>query len=198
MPRILIADDRATMRNTLRNLFTLYRKWDVCGEAVDGRQAVDAAVTLKPDLVLLDYKMPNGNGIEAALELKQKLPNTPVVIFTLYKSSELESQARKAGVRAVIGKEEGVMKLLYTIEEAIGILFASLIAELDLAISYCRIAKTTRNPATRLRQFLVAEATLAKFMKLRLQGKIGESKTMLELMSRLEEELGGRLYTPTI
>jgi len=198
MPRILIADDRATMRNTLRNLFTLYRKWDVCGEAVDGRQAVDAAVTLKPDLVLLDYKMPNGNGIEAALELKQKLPNTPVVIFTLYKTSELESQARKAGVRAVIGKEEGVMKLLYTIEEAIGILFASLIAELDLAISYCRIAKTTRNPATRLRQFLVAEATLAKFIKLRSQGKIGESKTMLELMSLLEEELGGPLYTPTI
>jgi DNA-binding NarL/FixJ family response regulator len=117
MPRILIAEDRAKMRNTLRNLFTLYSKWDVCGEAGDGRQAVNAAVALKPDLVLLDYKMPNGDGIEAASELKRKLPNTPVVIFTLYKTNELESQARKVGVRAVIGKEEGVIKLLRTIEE---------------------------------------------------------------------------------
>ena len=117
MPRILIAEDRQQMRNTLRNLFTLYSTWDVCGEAADGRQAVDAAVALKPDLVLLDYKMPNGDGIEAASELKQKLPNTPVVIFTLYKTAELESRARKVGVRAVIGKEEGVIKLLHTIEE---------------------------------------------------------------------------------
>lgn len=116
-PRILIAEDRASMRNTLRNLFTLYSKWDVCGEALDGRQAVDAAVALKPDLILLDYKMPNGNGIEAALELKQKLPNTPVILFTLYKTNELESEARQVGVTAVVGKEEGVIKLLNTIEE---------------------------------------------------------------------------------
>lgn len=60
-PRILIAEDRSSMRNTLRNLITLYSKWDVCGEAVDGQQAIDAAVALKPDLVLLDYKMPNGD-----------------------------------------------------------------------------------------------------------------------------------------
>lgn len=116
MPRILIAEDRATMRNTLRNLFTLYSKWDVCAEAVDGQQAVDAAVALKPDLVLLDYKMPNGDGIEAASEIKRQLPETPVVIFTLYKTQELESQALQAGVAAVIGKEEGVVKLLHTIE----------------------------------------------------------------------------------
>jgi len=105
------------MRNTLRNLLTLYGKLDVCGEAADGREAVEAAVALKPDLVLLDYKMPNGDGIKAASELKQRLPETPVVIFTLYKTQELESQARGAGVRAVVGKEEGVMKLLSTIED---------------------------------------------------------------------------------
>jgi len=116
-PRILIAEDRASMRNTLRHLFTLYSKWDVCGEAVDGKQAIDAAVALKPDLVLLDYKMPNGDGIEAASEIREKLPNTPIVIFTLYKTTELESQARQVGVSAVVGKEEGVIKLLSTIEE---------------------------------------------------------------------------------
>jgi DNA-binding NarL/FixJ family response regulator len=115
MPRILIADDRTMMRNALRSLLTLYR-WDVCGEAENGREAVDAAVALRPDLVVLDYKMPNGDGVEAANVIRQKLPNTPIVIFTLYKTQELESQARAAGVRAVIGKEEGVTKLLNTIE----------------------------------------------------------------------------------
>ena len=117
MPRILLADDRASMRNTLRSLLTVYGKLDVCGEAADGRQAVDAAVVLKPDLVLLDYKMPNGDGIRAASELKQRLPETPVVLFTLYKTQELESEALGVGVRAVVGKEEGVVKLLRTIED---------------------------------------------------------------------------------
>jgi DNA-binding NarL/FixJ family response regulator len=116
-PRILIADDRASMRNTLRNLFAIYSKWDVCAEAANGRQAVDAAMALRPDLVLLDYKMPNGNGIEAASEIKQKLPDIPIVIFTLYKTNELESQARQVGVKAVISKEEGVIKLIHAIEE---------------------------------------------------------------------------------
>jgi len=78
---------------------------------------VDAAVALKPDLILLDYKMPNGDGVKAAAELKQRLPETPVVIFTLYKTAELESQALQVGVRAVVGKEEGVIKLLNTIED---------------------------------------------------------------------------------
>jgi DNA-binding NarL/FixJ family response regulator len=69
---------------------------------VDGRQAVDAAAALK--LVLLDCKMPNKNGIEAASELKQKLPETSVVIFALYKTHLLESEGRQAGFRAVVGK----------------------------------------------------------------------------------------------
>jgi len=60
--------------------------------------------------------MPKKDGVEAASEIKQKLPETPVVIFTLYKTDELESQARQVGVRAVIGKEEGVIKLLNAIE----------------------------------------------------------------------------------
>ena len=115
-PRILIAEDRASMRNTLRSLFTLYSKLAVCGEAIDGPQAIEAAVALKPDLVLLDFKMPNGNGLWAASEIKQKLPEMPIVMFTLYKTAELESEARKVGVRAVVGKEEGVTKLLRAIE----------------------------------------------------------------------------------
>jgi len=121
MPRILVAEDRASMRTTLRNLFTQYGKWDVCGEAMDGQQAIGAAIALKPDLVLLDYKMPNADGLRAASEIKQKLPETPIVLFTLYKTDVLESRAKRVGVRAVVGKEEGVIKLLRTIEEELGL-----------------------------------------------------------------------------
>ena len=78
------------------------------------------------------------------------------------------------------------------------ILFASLKAELSRGIACCRVAKTTSNDAKRFHYLLVAEAISAKFMKLRSQGKIGESKMILELMSLLEEELGGLLYTPII
>jgi len=74
----------------------------------------------------------------------------------------------------------------------------SWVEELNRAISCCLIAKRTSDVTERLRFFLVAEATSAKFMKLRSQGKIGESKSILELMSLVEEELGGRLYMPTI
>ena len=73
-------------------------------------------------------------------------------------------------------------------------LFASLVAELSRAIVCCRIAKIASDAANGLRYLLVAEATSAKFMKLCSQGKVIESKTLLELMSLLEEELGGRLW----
>ena len=74
----------------------------------------------------------------------------------------------------------------------------SWVEELNRAISCCLIAKRTSDATKRLRYFLVAEGTSAKFMKLRSQGKIGESNPILELMSLVEEELGGRLYMPNI
>ena len=113
------------MRNTLRNLFTIYSKLTICGEAIDGQQAIDAAVALKPDVVLLDFEMPNGNGLWAASEIKQRLPDLPIVMFTLFKTAALDLEARKVGVRVVVGKEEGVIKLLRAIEDKLAqLLFA--------------------------------------------------------------------------
>ena len=76
------------------------------------------------------------------------------------------------------------------------ILFGSLKAELSRAIACCRIAKKMSNDANILRYLLVAEATSAKFMKLRSQGKIGKSKTILGLISLLEDELGAGDQSP--
>jgi len=86
---------------------------------------------------------------------------------------------------------DGVRQL---ISRSHAILVESLVAELSRAIACCKIAKSMSDPANSLRFLLVAEATSAKFMKLLSQGKIAESKTILGLMSLLEQELGGRLY----
>ena len=87
-------------------------------------------------------------------------------------------------------------KVRQLIARSHAILVASLVAELHRAIAFCEIAKKkiTNDAATGLRYLLVAEATSAKFMKLRSQGKIGESSAILPLMSLLEEGLGGRLW----
>jgi uroporphyrinogen-III synthase len=75
------------------------------------------------------------------------------------------------------------------------ILFASLVEELNRAITCCLIGKSTTDTCERLRYLLIGEATSARLRKLRLQRKIGESKSLLGLMSILEQELGGHLYS---
>jgi len=87
---------------------------------------------------------------------------------------------------------EQVQQLILRSQE---ILVASLVEELNRAISCCLIAKSMSDNCKRLRYLLVGEATSAKFMKLRSQRKIGESKAILGLMSILEQELGGQLYS---
>jgi DNA-binding NarL/FixJ family response regulator len=114
--RILIADDRESMRMALKTLFVLRPHWEICGEAEDGREAVAMASDLEPDLILLDFKMPLANGLQAAQEIGRNLPTTPIVMYTLYKDAQLESVARLAGVRRVVAKEDGVQGLLGAIE----------------------------------------------------------------------------------
>ena len=116
MTRILIADDRESMRMALKTLFVLRPHWEICGEAEDGREAVAMASDLQPDLILLDFKMPLANGLQAAQEIGRNLPTTPIVMYTLYKDAQLESVARLAGVRRVVAKEDGVQGLLGAIE----------------------------------------------------------------------------------
>ena len=115
MARILIAD-REAMRIALKTLFVLRPNWEICGEAEDGREAVAMATDLQPDVIVVDFKMPVANGLQAAYEICRNLPTTPIVMYTLYKSVQLESVARSAGVRRVIAKEDGVQGLLGAIE----------------------------------------------------------------------------------
>jgi DNA-binding NarL/FixJ family response regulator len=116
LTRILIADDRELMRSALKAIFALRPHWQVCGEASDGAEVVAMASQLQPDLIILDFKMPLADGIRAASEILIAMPSIPIVMYTLYKTDELESAAKLVGVRAVVAKEHGVRNLLSAVD----------------------------------------------------------------------------------
>lgn len=100
--RILIADDEAVIRLGLRTMLEA-QGYRVVGEAADGTRAVDLVTRLKPDLVILDIKMPGVDGLQAARRL-QRDGNTPVVILTAYSDREFVDSAKASGVLAYLVK----------------------------------------------------------------------------------------------
>jgi DNA-binding NarL/FixJ family response regulator len=116
LARILIAEDRESMRSALRTLVGLRPDWEVCGEAQDANEAIAKATELHPDLIIMDYKMYNSDGLTAADGIFRVQPGVPIVMFTLYKTDELEYAAQLMGIRYVVGKEEGVQSLLRAID----------------------------------------------------------------------------------
>lgn len=105
---ILVADDSAPSRQAVRRVIE-QAGFAVCGEAVDGVDAVDKASELKPDLIVLDLRLPRLNGIEAAYILRGRLPSTPIVLFTMYDIAPATVSA--AGISMVVHKSEGIAKL---------------------------------------------------------------------------------------
>jgi DNA-binding NarL/FixJ family response regulator len=117
MTRILIADDCAASRRALRNLVE-GNGWDVCGEAEDGLAAVETAAILKPDLAILDYRMPKMNGLQAGRTIHTADPHLPLLLFTLDKIEPyLEEEVRKAGFQGALAKGEGIFALSQAIEQ---------------------------------------------------------------------------------
>ena len=104
MLRILIADDHALLRKGLVDLLEAHPDWRVCGEAVDGRQAVIEAQRLAPDLAVLDLSMPELNGIEATRRIREVSPRAAVLVLTGSYSERLEEEASSAGARGFVLK----------------------------------------------------------------------------------------------
>ncbi len=109
VPRcILIVDDSAVVRRSLRQLFERNEGWEVCGEAVNGRDAIQKARELSPDLILLDLSMPEMDGSQAARALRQMMPGVPLVLFSVYGQDPFVlREAEAAGIAAVVPKTDG-------------------------------------------------------------------------------------------
>jgi len=112
---VLIADDSASMRLAVRMLLEgRYTELIVC-EAVDGVDAIRKAKRSKPDLILLDLAMPRLNGAEAASILKKAMPETSVILFTMYTDLQADSLSTALGVD-FISKADGVSKLVERVD----------------------------------------------------------------------------------
>lgn len=109
---ILLVDDNEMVRKIARLFLETQTDMVVCGEAIDGADAIEKAKKLKPDLILLDLAMPRMNGMEAASILKRLLPNVRIVVFTLYKDQLGSALFAKLGVDAVFSKPDGGWKLV--------------------------------------------------------------------------------------
>ena len=109
--RILIADDNPNMRHVMRLAVDSRREFEVCDEASDGLDAIEKALALKPDLIILDLQMPRMGGIQAAHVLVESLPDVPIILFTMHKDVLHESALANTGIKAVLSKTDGIGSL---------------------------------------------------------------------------------------
>lgn len=113
--KVLIADDHALFREGIRALLAGYDDIEVVGEAADGREAIEQARKLEPDIVMMDIAMPGLGGLEATLELKRLLPETKILILTQYDDREYLYRFLKAGVAGYVLKRAAGTELLAAI-----------------------------------------------------------------------------------
>jgi DNA-binding NarL/FixJ family response regulator len=104
--RVLIVDDSDLMRRTVRSCIEQDTDWHVCGEADNGKVAVDKVQELNPDLVILDFEMPVMNGLDAARRIASSAPNTAMVMLTISNCQQLRKDAQAAGIKDVLSKFE--------------------------------------------------------------------------------------------
>lgn len=117
MVRILVADDNPAVRRYLRGLLEQQADWLVCDEASNGQEAVERFRQAKPDLIVLDFQMPEMNGLDAARHIVSISPKTPILMVTIHLSKQLSDEARKVGIRGTCAKTD-----ISSVVEAVGAL----------------------------------------------------------------------------
>lgn len=116
MLRILIADDHELARRGIRALLESHPGWEVCGEAKDGRETVELAASIRPDIVLLDIGMPNLNGLEAARQILTSSPEVAILILTMHDSDAVVREVLRAGARGYLLKSDAGRDLVAAVE----------------------------------------------------------------------------------
>ena len=117
--RVMLVDDVDHVRRMLRNMLDL-DGFDVVAEAASGVEALDLVDGADPDVVVIDYQMPDLDGIEVARRIRAMRPAQVMVMYTAFLQAEVEEQARAAGVALVLGKVEGLESLEREIQRLLG------------------------------------------------------------------------------
>jgi CheY-like chemotaxis protein len=116
---VLVVDDNSAIRKKLATAF-LSDGFETCAEAKDGREAIELAQRIKPDVITLDLSMPHMNGLQAASELRKISPNIPIILFTLYGETLSMTEVVKTGVSLVLSKTEPLSTLIEKAHELMG------------------------------------------------------------------------------
>lgn len=114
--RILLVDDHEIVRRGLRALLETHAGWEVCGEAADGRAAVQLAKSLEPHVVVMDLSMPKLNGFDAAHQITERLRDVQILILSMHESEQLVREVLAAGVRGYILKSDAGRDLIAAVE----------------------------------------------------------------------------------
>ena len=117
--RVLLVDDNPIVRETARKMFE--SAGFVCDEAENGIQSLEQASAVQPDLIILDLAMPVMNGLQVAPLLRQKLPSTPIILFSLHAGSLLEEQAQEAGITCVVSKDQAASTLVSRVKKLLSL-----------------------------------------------------------------------------
>jgi DNA-binding NarL/FixJ family response regulator len=114
--RVLLADNHVVIRGGLRALLQMHKNFQICGEAINGREAVDLAVQKKPDVVIININLPGINGIEATRQIRKQAPGTEILIFTAQNNEDLLREALRAGARGYLLKSAPDEQIMEAIE----------------------------------------------------------------------------------
>ncbi len=114
--KVLVVDDTEHVRDMLVQMLEL-DGFDVVGQASSGEEAIDLAKSSDPNVIVMDYVMPDLDGLSAAKAIKKDRPTQAIILYTAYLDANVENQAREAGVALVVGKVEGLNQLERHINE---------------------------------------------------------------------------------
>ena len=114
--RIVVVDDHAVVRRGVRALLESQRGWEVVAEAASGREAVEIAKRLQPDIVVMDLSLPELNGLDATRQILKESPRTEVLALTMHHSEELAHEALLAGARGYVLKSDADEHLIAAIQ----------------------------------------------------------------------------------
>jgi DNA-binding NarL/FixJ family response regulator len=185
--RILVADDHEVVRRGLCALLQAHDGWEICAEAVDGRDAVEKAKQLKPDVVILDVGMPNLNGLAATRLLLQQDPGCKIIVLTITDSDQVIREALDAGARGFVLKSDAARDLVSAVEalQRNRMFFTARVNDMVLAGFLDKGVNSSKNEVPRLPTLTAREREVTQLLA---EGKSSkEVASLLNLSTKTAE-----------